>query len=100
VGNWTDPERHLAGNIRAFDGISSEYKWLETHTGNHLGAFYEPDHIEMPRVFLDYFLFDRRETECLVSPVFVSYDTRGRRQSTERPKPRSLRQMQKILSFA
>jgi hypothetical protein len=69
------------------------------HTGNHLGAFYEPEHIEMPRVFLDYFLFDRREMECLMSPVFVSYDTRGRRQSTERPKPRSLRQMQKILSF-
>ncbi|KAL2827752.1 Alpha/Beta hydrolase protein [Aspergillus cavernicola] len=45
AGNWTDPELHLAGNIRAFNGISSRYKWLEI-TGNHLRAFYEPEDIE------------------------------------------------------
>ncbi|KAJ6020293.1 alpha/beta-hydrolase [Penicillium canescens] len=67
-GNWTDPELHLAGNIRAFNGISSEYKWLEMHTGNHLGAFYEPEHIEMQRRFLDYFLFDKKDNGMLDVP--------------------------------
>jgi predicted acyl esterase len=68
AGNWSDPELHLPGNIRAFNGISSEYKWLEMHTGNHLGAFYEPDHIEMQRKFLDYFLFDKKENGMLDVP--------------------------------
>lgn len=68
AGNWTDPELHLPGNIRAFNGISSEYKWLEQHTGNHLGAFYEPDHIAMQRKFLDYFLFDKKDNRMLEVP--------------------------------
>ncbi|KAE8321178.1 alpha/beta-hydrolase [Aspergillus sergii] len=67
-GNWTDPELHLPGNIRAFNGISSEYKWLEMHTGNHLGAFYEPDHIALQKKFLDHFLFDKKENGMLDVP--------------------------------
>ncbi|KAE8310428.1 alpha/beta-hydrolase [Aspergillus transmontanensis] len=68
AGNWTDPELHLPGNIRAFNGISSEYKWLEMHTGNHLGAFYEPDHIALQKKFLDHFLFDKKENGMLDVP--------------------------------
>lgn len=68
AGNWTDPELHLPGNIRAFNGISSEYKWLEMHTGNHLGAFYEPGHIKLQKKFLDFFLFDKRDNGLLDLP--------------------------------
>ncbi|GLA17242.1 hypothetical protein AnigIFM62618_004373 [Aspergillus niger] len=59
AGNWTDAELHLPGNIRAFNAISSEYKWLEMHTGNHISAFYEPAHLQMQRKFLDFFLFGK-----------------------------------------
>ncbi|KAF5529122.1 acyl esterase, partial [Fusarium napiforme] len=62
AGNWTDSEVHLPGNIRAFNEVSSKEKWLEMHTGNHLGAFYEPDHIAMLR---KYFLFDKKDKGCL-----------------------------------
>jgi predicted acyl esterase len=68
AGNWTDPELHVPGNIRAFNGISSKHKWLEMHTGNHLGAFYEPDHIQLQRKFLDYFLFDKKNNGMLDVP--------------------------------
>ncbi|KAF5646513.1 acyl esterase [Fusarium tjaetaba] len=68
AGNWTDPEVHLPGNIRAFNSVSSKEKWLEMHTGNHLGAFYEPDHISMQRKFLDYFLFDKKDNGMLDVP--------------------------------
>ncbi|CAG9983862.1 unnamed protein product [Clonostachys byssicola] len=68
AGNWTDPELHLPGNIRAFNGVSSEYKWLEMHSGNHLGAFYEPEHIAMQKKFLDHFLFDKKENGMLDVP--------------------------------
>ncbi|RAH75508.1 alpha/beta-hydrolase [Aspergillus aculeatinus CBS 121060] len=68
AGNWTDPELHLPGNIRAFNGISSQYKWLEMHTGNHLGAFYEPDHIALQKKFLDHFLFDKKANGILDVP--------------------------------
>ncbi|KAG4262323.1 hypothetical protein FPRO04_12860 [Fusarium proliferatum] len=68
AGNWTDPELHLPGNIRAFNGVSSKEKWLEMHTGNHLAAFYEPDHISLQRKFLDYFLFDKKDNGMLEVP--------------------------------
>ncbi|KAL4888829.1 alpha/beta-hydrolase [Aspergillus ambiguus] len=61
AGNWTDPELHLPGNIRAFNSISSKHKWLEMHTGNHIGAFYEPEHIELQKRFLDCFLFGKTD---------------------------------------
>ncbi|KAJ4184838.1 hypothetical protein NW755_008750 [Fusarium falciforme] len=68
AGNWTDPELHLPGNIRAYNGASSKFKWLEMHTGNHLAAFYDPDHIKRQRQFLDYFLFDKRDNGMLDVP--------------------------------
>ncbi|KAL4912675.1 alpha/beta-hydrolase [Aspergillus aurantiobrunneus] len=68
AGNWTDPELHLPGNIRAYKGISSKYKWLEMYTGNHLGAFYEPDHVALQKKFLDYFLFDKTDNGKLDVP--------------------------------
>ncbi|KAJ5777370.1 alpha/beta-hydrolase [Penicillium odoratum] len=67
-GNWTDPELHLPGNIRAFNGISSKDKWLEMHTGNHLGAFYEPEHIELQKKFLDHYLFNKKDNGMLDVP--------------------------------
>ncbi|KAL2694828.1 hypothetical protein Neosp_001416 [[Neocosmospora] mangrovei] len=68
AGNWTDPELHLPGNIRAYNGASSKSKWLEMHTGNHLAAFYDPEHISRQRQFLDYFLFDKTDNGMLDVP--------------------------------
>ncbi|KAL3472721.1 alpha/beta-hydrolase [Aspergillus californicus] len=68
AGNWTDPELHMPGNIRGFNEISSKHKWLEMHTGNHLSAFYESDHIELQRKFLDCFLFDKNDNGMLDVP--------------------------------
>nr|RBQ84074.1 hypothetical protein FVER53263_13256 [Fusarium verticillioides] len=68
AGNWTDSEVHLPGNIRALNSLASKQKWLEMHTGNHLGAYYEPEHIAMQRKFLDYFLFDKKDNGMLDVP--------------------------------
>ena len=68
AGNWTDAELHLPGNIRAFNGISSEHKWLEMHTGDHLAAFYKLEHVALQRKFLDYFLFDKKDNGMLDVP--------------------------------
>ncbi|KAI8720095.1 PepX-C domain-containing protein [Fusarium sp. LHS14.1] len=68
AGNWTDPELHLPGNIRAYNGASSKFKWLEMHTGNHLAAFYDPEHIGRQRQFLDYFLFNKTDNGMLDVP--------------------------------
>ncbi|KAG9500600.1 hypothetical protein J7337_009082 [Fusarium musae] len=68
AGNWTDSEVHLPGNIPAFNSVASKQKWLEMHTGNHLGAYYEPEHIAMQRKFLDYFLFDKKDNGMLDVP--------------------------------
>ncbi|KAI5926503.1 Alpha/Beta hydrolase protein [Camillea tinctor] len=68
AGNWTDPELHLPGNIRAYNGASSKYKWLEMHTGNHLAAFYDPEHIERQKTFLDHFLLDKKNNGMLDIP--------------------------------
>jgi len=61
TSNWTDPELHLPGSIVAFNEMSSKYKWLEMHTGNHLGAFYEQDRVDSQTQFLDYFLKDKHD---------------------------------------
>jgi predicted acyl esterase len=68
AGNWTDPELHLPGNIRAYNGVSSKHKWLEMHTGNHLSAFYEPEHITLQRKFLDFFLLEKTGNGMLDVP--------------------------------
>lgn len=77
AGNWTDPELHLPGNIRAYNGIASKQKWLEMHTGNHLGAFYESDHIEQQKQFLDHFLFDKKDNGMLDVPHIRLIQHRG-----------------------
>ncbi|KAK4044336.1 Alpha/Beta hydrolase protein [Parachaetomium inaequale] len=56
AGNWMDSEVHLPGNPTSFEKASSEWKFLEMHTGNHLGAYYEPAQIERQVVFLDHFV--------------------------------------------
>ncbi|RSL69849.1 hypothetical protein CEP53_002079 [Fusarium sp. AF-6] len=55
-------------DIRAYNGVSSEFKWLEMHTGNHLAAFYDPEHIRRQKQFLDYFLFDKTDNGMLDVP--------------------------------
>ncbi|PYH72186.1 alpha/beta-hydrolase [Aspergillus vadensis CBS 113365] len=67
AGNWTDAELHLPGNVRAFNALSSKYKWLEMHTGNHLSAFYEPAHLEM----------QRKITACLMFPALDFFKHHG-----------------------
>lgn len=56
AGNWMDSEVHLPGNPTSFERASSEWKFLEMHTGNHLAAYYEPAQIQRQLKFLDYFL--------------------------------------------
>lgn len=92
AGNWTDTEVHQPGNIRAFNGVSSEHKWLEMHTGNHLSAFYEPEHIQRQRQFLDYFLFEKTDNSMLKQPRIrlIQHDgtrTFYREQETAFPPP-------------
>ncbi|KPM43189.1 hypothetical protein AK830_g3364 [Neonectria ditissima] len=77
AGNWTDPELHLAGNILANNGAQSDHKWLEMHTGNHLGAFFEPDHVKRQKQFLDYFLLDKTENGMLEVPRIRLLQHRG-----------------------
>lgn len=60
AGNWMDSEVHLPGNLTSFEKTSSDWKFLEMHTGNHLAAYYEPAQIQRQLVFLDYFLKDKR----------------------------------------
>ncbi|KAJ4328913.1 hypothetical protein N0V84_000702 [Fusarium piperis] len=68
AGNWTDPELHLPGNIRGYNGASSEFKWLEMHTGDHLAAFYDSEHIRRQKQFLDYFLLGKTDNGMLDVP--------------------------------
>ncbi|KAF1980313.1 alpha/beta-hydrolase [Bimuria novae-zelandiae CBS 107.79] len=56
AGNWMDSEVHLPGNPTSFERASSEWKFLEMHTGNHLAAYYESTQIQRQLEFLDYFL--------------------------------------------
>ncbi|KAJ5035271.1 Alpha/Beta hydrolase protein [Bipolaris maydis] len=61
AGNWMDSEVHLPGNPTSFERASSEWKFLEMHTGNHLAAYYDPVQIERQLKFLDYFLKGKTE---------------------------------------
>ncbi|CAH0020304.1 unnamed protein product [Clonostachys rhizophaga] len=67
-GNWTDSEVHLPGNILAYRDISSEQKWLEMHTGNHLACYYKSEHVALQKSFLDYFLKGDEESGILSIP--------------------------------
>jgi len=80
AGNWTDPELHLPGNILAYNHISSEHKWLEMHSGNHIANFYMDDHVAYEKLFLDYFLMDKHDNGMLGVPhvrVLVRHGTKS-----------------------
>ncbi|KAH7230334.1 Alpha/Beta hydrolase protein [Fusarium solani] len=68
AGNWMDTELHLPGNVVGFQRASSKEKWLEMHSGNHLGPYYDPSNIQRQRQFLDYFMFDKRDNGLLDRP--------------------------------
>ncbi|KAJ5037613.1 Alpha/Beta hydrolase protein [Bipolaris maydis] len=68
AGNWMDSEVHLPGNPTSFERASSEWKFLEMHTGNHLAAYYDPVQIERQLKFLDYFLKGKTENRLEYSP--------------------------------
>jgi predicted acyl esterase len=56
AGNWMDSEVHLPGNPTSYEKASSEWKFLEMHTGNHLAAYYETDQLQRQLEFLEFFL--------------------------------------------
>ncbi|USP76304.1 alpha/beta-hydrolase [Curvularia clavata] len=68
AGNWMDSEIHLPGNARSFEQVSSEWKFLEMHTGNHLAAYYEEVQIQRQLRFLDYFLKNKTDNGLESSP--------------------------------
>jgi predicted acyl esterase len=68
AGNWMDSEVHLPGNARSFEQVSSEWKFLEMHTGNHLAAYYEQAQIQRQLRFLDYFLKGKTDNGLESSP--------------------------------
>lgn len=84
AGNWTDPELHLPGNMLAYFAASSKNKWLEMHTGNHLAAYYDADHVEIQRKFLDYFLRGKHDSGILDVPRISLQLTRGDNQQLYR----------------
>lgn len=77
AGNWTDPEIHLPGNIVAFLNASSKHRWLEMHGGNHVAAFFDPEHVENQRKFLDYFLRGKHDSGIMDLPHIRLTITRG-----------------------
>ena len=77
AGNWMDSEVHLPGNPTSFERASSERKFLEMHTGNHLAAYYEPAHIQRQLKFLDYFLKDKTNNSLKSSPQIDLLIRRG-----------------------
>ncbi|EOD52528.1 putative peptidase s15 protein [Neofusicoccum parvum UCRNP2] len=76
-----DSEVHLPGNLVAFEDSSSEWKFLEMHTGNHLAAYYAPDQIERQRQFLDFFLLDKTSNGLDKAPQIQLLIRRGAKAS-------------------
>lgn len=68
AGNWMDSEVHLPGNPTSYERASSEWKFLEMHTGNHLAAYYESDQIQRQLRFLDFFLKGKTDNGLKDSP--------------------------------
>lgn len=77
AGNWMDSEVHLPGNPTSYEHASSEWKFLEMHTGNHLAAYYEADQIQRQRKFLDYFLKGKTDNGLKDSPRIELLVRRG-----------------------
>ena len=68
AGNWIDSEVHLPGNPTSYEQASSEWKFLEMRTGNHLSTYYETDQIQRQLKFLDYFLKGKTDNGLNGSP--------------------------------
>lgn len=91
AGNWMDSEVHLPGNPTSYERASSEWKFLEMHTGNHLAAYYESDQIQRQLRFLDFFLKEKTDNGLEASPRIDLLIRRGidnfyRAESTWPPK--------------
>ncbi|KAK4501153.1 hypothetical protein PRZ48_006959 [Zasmidium cellare] len=58
--NWMDSEVHAPGNILGYMWAATkpEWKYLETHSGDHINAYYGKDGLERQRRFLGYLLKD------------------------------------------
>ena len=55
-GNWGSIMIHLHGNYEGFRLVSSEKKFLRMLTGRHDLPFYDDEHVEVQKSFLDAFL--------------------------------------------
>ena len=56
--NWMDTEVHSPGNILGYMWAASKIKYLETHSGDHIHAYYGAEGVARQRQFLDHFLKD------------------------------------------
>jgi predicted acyl esterase len=56
AGNWGGVGLHLRGNVEGFLGVSSEYKFLEIHSGDHITPFYSTEGRLFQKRFLDQWL--------------------------------------------
>lgn len=56
--NWMDTEVHAPGNILGYMWGASKIKYLETHSGDHIYAYYGAEGLARQRQFLDHFLKD------------------------------------------
>jgi len=54
--NWMDTEVHGPGNILGYMWAGSTVKYLETHSGDHIHAYYGTEGLSRQRQFLDHFL--------------------------------------------
>lgn len=56
--NWMDTEVHAPGNILGYMWAGSKVKYLETHSGDHIHAYYGAEGLARQKQFLDHFLKD------------------------------------------
>lgn len=56
AANWIDTEVHAPGNILGYMWAASEVKYLETHSGDHINAYYGTTGLARQKQFLDHFL--------------------------------------------
>jgi predicted acyl esterase len=58
AGNWGGAALHLRGNIEGYLGVSSEQRFLQLHSGDHIAPFYSLEGRLLQLRFLDQFLRD------------------------------------------
>lgn len=56
--NWMDTEVHSPGNILGYMWGASKVKYLQTHAGDHIHAYYGAEGLARQKQFLDHFLKD------------------------------------------